>query len=311
MKRRVIQLAGKTHVVSLPSKWVKNYNISKGDIMDLEELGNNILVKPEKIGTKIKRISIKIDGFIEPTLKYTLSALHKAGYDEITLYSEDQKFNDTVHNLIKNLLLGFIVIEQTSKKMVLKNISNEVETEFDPAMRRAFLVAISLANSSLETIASEQFSKIDSLLSLENTNNQLTNFCLRLISKGLYKDQDKKMFIITILWGLEKITDEYKWICRNIINNKKPINQEILNVYKEVNGFFYSYYDLMYSFSVEKINNLSIARNKLLEKLKTIEPKTKEEAMLAGRLTTLVSKTSDLSSSMFALHHKELAYDIS
>ena len=31
IKRKVIQLAGRTLVVSLPSKWAKKHNVQKGD----------------------------------------------------------------------------------------------------------------------------------------------------------------------------------------------------------------------------------------------------------------------------------------
>src|SRR3989338_1638749 len=134
MKRKVIQLAGKTHVVSLPSKWVKHYNVKKGDDIDIEELGNQLLVKPIKQETELKNISLNISNFNERTFRSAMSALHKSGYDEITLYFESQKLIDVTQNLIQNLLLGFVVIEQTSKKIVLKNVSNEIYSEFNPAL---------------------------------------------------------------------------------------------------------------------------------------------------------------------------------
>ena len=60
MKRKVIKLADKTSVVSLPSKWIKNYKVEKGDELDLEEIGNSILIKPSKQQTEIKKIEINI-----------------------------------------------------------------------------------------------------------------------------------------------------------------------------------------------------------------------------------------------------------
>ena len=38
MERKAIQLAGKTLVVSLPSKWAKKFGISKGDVLFVEEI---------------------------------------------------------------------------------------------------------------------------------------------------------------------------------------------------------------------------------------------------------------------------------
>ena len=44
MKRKVIQLAGKTLVVSLPHLWVKKHGVKKGHDMELQEKGTNILL---------------------------------------------------------------------------------------------------------------------------------------------------------------------------------------------------------------------------------------------------------------------------
>lgn len=306
MKRRVIQLAGKTHVLSLPSKWVKSYNIKKGDELDIEELGNSLTIKSKKSETELKKISLNIDSFGIRTFRYAISALHKAGYDEIVLYGETSKLKDSIQDLIQNLLLGFVVIEQTSKKIVLKSVTHEIESEFDPTLRRAFLVTISLANSSLEMMSLKQFSSLQSLINLEKTNNQLTSFCLRLMNKGLYKDKDKEAFLVTIVWNLEKIADEYKAICMNFSDNTKEIDQSILKLYKEVNELFVSYYDLIYKFSPEKLNELVDKKNEIANTMSKINPSNDCELGLFTKLSTIVSKTSDLSSSIFGLHYKEL-----
>ncbi len=306
MKRKVIQLAGKTHVISLPSKWVKNYNIKKGEELEIEELGNHILIKPEKSETEQKKISFNIDKLDERTFRYTISALHKLGYDEITLHFEKPKHKEAIQHLLQNLLLGFIVIEQTSKKVVLKNVSNEIESEFNPTLRRAFLVTLSLANSSLEMMSSKQFTDLNSLLNLESSNNQLTSFCLRLMNKGFYKEQDKKLFLATIIWNLEKIADEYKEICINFSSHNKEINKELLKIYKEVNNFLNEYYELIYKFSAEKVNELVLKKNTIIKNIHNIKPQNKQEIQLLNSLYSITSKTSDLSSSIFALNHKEL-----
>ncbi len=306
MKRKVIQLAGKTHVVSLPNKWVKSFNVKKGDELEVEEISNTLLVKPVKDKNEVKKISLDIGNFNERTLRYAASALHKLGYDEITLVYTKNKLNDTIQDLIKNLLLGFIIIEQTSKKTVLKNISNEVESEFNSTLRRAFLVTNSLAESSLEMIKNQEFSNLNSLINLEMSNNQLTSFCLRLINKGFYKEPEKQMFITTIIWNLEKIADEYKTICVNLGKNKENISNEVLNLYKDINLFFNSYYELMYKFSIEKVNEVVEKKYEIVNKLDAIEAKNKTELKLLNTLSTIVSKTSDLSSSIFALNHLEI-----
>ncbi len=304
MKRKVIQLGGKTSVISLPSNWIKNYNIQKGDELNVEESSNSLIIKPDKQTSEKRKITIDIENFNERTLRYATSAIHKIGYDEITLRYDSPKLLNVIDHLTKNLLLGFIAIDQTPKKIVLKSISNEVESEFNSTLRRAFLVTNSLANSTLEAIESKNFQILPSLLNLENTNNQLTSFCLRLINKGFYKEKEKISFIVPIIWNLEKIADEYKYICNQLSKNNLEIQNEIIKILKETNQFFNSYYELVYNFSPEKLNDLVDKKTELKEKIIKIKPKTEHELFLTNTISTIISKTSDMSSSIFALNFK-------
>jgi len=305
MKRKVIQLAKKTHVISLPSKWIKNFNIKKGDELDLEERGNSLLIELKNKETELKKIAVNIDKFNEKTLKYVISALHKLGYDEITFYYENQEIKRTLDEVIPEII-GFVNIEQTSKKTILKSISNEKESEFNATLRRAFLVTLSLAKSSFELISSKKFSELESLKSLEKTNNQLTSFCIRTINKGQYKDEVNKPFIVIIIWSLEKIADEYKSIIINISKNKEEINEEILKVYDEINKNFNRYYELFYNFSIKELNEVADNKYELNKRLKMLKSKTEEETKLINKIATILSKTTDLSSSIVAINHEKL-----
>ena len=88
--------------------------------------------------------------------------------------------------------------------------------------------------------------------------------------------------------------------------NNYEISKDILDLYKEVNSFFNDYYELMYKFSIEKVNSLVDRKEELFNKLNNINTRNKFELQLLNSLSTIVSKTSDLSSSIFALHHLEI-----
>ncbi|HLC85722.1 MAG TPA: AbrB/MazE/SpoVT family DNA-binding domain-containing protein [Candidatus Nanoarchaeia archaeon] len=305
MKRKVIQLAGKTSVVSLPSKWVKKFNINKSDELDIEERGNELVVRAFSHPAS-KAININADSFSERTLRYCLSSLHKAGYDEISLLFSKPHFYSVVNDMVSNLLLGFVVSEQTKKKMVIKSVANEEHDAFSSALRRCFLVTLSLADSSLDMIKNNKSSELNGLMSLEKNNNQLSSFCLRLINKGVNIDKNSSVFISIIAWNMEKICDEYKYICETLSKSSAKINPEILNIYAKANEFLRGYYNLFYNFSPELLNNLHDMKseiNYLAGSLKTVNS---NEMKLVNHIMSIVSKASDMSSSIFALNHDKV-----
>ncbi len=305
MRRRVIQLAEKTSVVSLPSKWVKKYGIKKGNELEVLERGNDLIIKTG-LGNTQSNVTVDILNFSEMSLRYLTSALHKAGYDKITLFNCNQNHLTVIQDLINNLLTGFVVIERGQKRVVLKSIATDIEIEFDSALRRAFLVTISLSESSFEMIKSGNFSNLKSLLSLERANDQLTSFCLRLMAKGMYKDEKTITFMATIIWTLEKIGDEYKYICFNLASNNKKIGQDAMVIYEKVNTFFKLYYELFYNFNIQKLNELSDKRFEILRLLNETNINSRIENQLAKHLHSIMSKTVDMSSSILGLRHANL-----
>jgi len=48
MKRKIIQLAGKTMVVSLPAEWIRKFKVNKGDEVELKEEGKRIIINTDK-----------------------------------------------------------------------------------------------------------------------------------------------------------------------------------------------------------------------------------------------------------------------
>ena len=82
MKRKVIQLAGKTLLVSLPIKWAKKYGIKKGNEVEVEERGKSLLIATEK-AVSMEKKEIVLSG-PEEFIRRVISAEYKKGVSEIT-----------------------------------------------------------------------------------------------------------------------------------------------------------------------------------------------------------------------------------
>ena len=306
MKRKVIQLAGKTAVVSLPSKWVKKYSVKKSDEIEIEERGNELIIKTES-QNKHRAIALDINDFSDKTLRYCISGLHKAGYDEIILNYSKPQFNESINDLVANLMLGFVVSEHTDKKIVLRNIASEDRSEFNSSLRRCFLVALNLADSSLEMLKSSDFSILSSLSSLEKSTNQLSSFCLRLINKGVNIKNEDSIFTSIVVWSLEKIADEYKNIFELVARNKVKVNVEILSLYSKINILLRAYYNFYYNFDPRVLNELNDNKIEIIKEANKIKTFSREEIQIINYLMTVVSKVFDLNSSIFALNHEKLS----
>lgn len=303
MKRKLIQMAGKTIVVSLPAEWVKKYNLKKSEEIDLEEQGGRIVISTSK-EYNIEKVKIDLREATERVIRWTLSALHKSGFDEIVIEHDKKETVRLIEELIKDLFTGFTIIEQTKERCVLKSISKDQESELDPALRRAFLVTISMGEETLEAIKQGKFGDLKELAMKERTNNQLTNFCERILNKRGYKNYKKTNFMYIIAWNLEKICDNYNYICNLLKDAKKvKIGYDVIKLYESANELFKGYYELFYKFDINRLSELSTKKKEIeKETRKIMKGKNEIEVELIHHLLTIVSQTADFSASTIALN---------
>ena len=302
MKRKAIQLAEKTMVVSLPQEWVKEWEIQKGDELNIEPKGSSLIISTQNKRKKLTT-TINITNSTERVIRWWLSSLHKKGYDEIEIFYKKEQL-PLLMELTKDLMLGFTIVEQTEKRCILRAISQADEQSFDNVMRRAFQVTLTMGDSLVEALSKKELdeTELNQIKQMEKTNNQLTNFCQRVINKRGLSDPVKNSFYYTINWNLEKIADEYKYIIEHIIKEKIKTSKETIELIKEANELLRGFYEFFYEKKQEKINKLQIKKKELKEKIKESVKKEGKESLILSQLLCLTDKISDFSASMIAIH---------
>jgi len=305
LKRKVIQIAGSTQLVSLPRKWCKEYDVQKGQELDVEEQGSKVIISCEGKDT-LEKIKVDFSNLSARVMSWTLASLHKKGYDEIEILYNNPKAVSLIQDLTKSLFMGFAVIEQTEKRCVIRSLSKDMEAQFEPTLRRAFLVMLSMAKNSLELIKNNNLAALSELNTLEATNNQLTNFCERILVKNGYNDYKKTCFMYIIAWNLESVCDVYKYLC-NFLSEpkhcKKRLNEELVKLYEEVNDFTRDHYELFYKFDMEKVVKLTEERKRLLTKCRNFFKKEDERGTIVlNHLMDIIYRVSDFSPSIISLN---------
>ncbi|MFC1697985.1 AbrB/MazE/SpoVT family DNA-binding domain-containing protein, partial [Nanoarchaeota archaeon] len=217
MERKLMRQGSGTLVVSLPAKWVRKYDLNKGDSIIFKEENDRIILSTGKEYAHIKKKTVHLKTTNKTAIKWIISVAHKTGYDELEVLFDDPEAIPIIQDLIKAEVHGYMIMEQSDKRCVLRVVSQALESEFDNSLRRAFLVGLSLAESSLEMIKEKKFETLSTLLHLESTNNQLVNFCELILNKNGYKEPNKTSYMYIVVWLLEKIVDEYREIIKRIV----------------------------------------------------------------------------------------------
>ncbi len=267
MKRSVIQLAGRTLLVSLPAKWADLNHVKKGDELELTEDGHKLVVTSER---KMNLESAELDAdTVGDLIKRYIFALYKKGVDEIDIKYSDPKVADIIRDTILNETVGYEIVSQTPKSCIVKLITSGNITEFDSLLRRTFLILLSMAEEIVTSLKGNNFEHLSKSALLEEPNNRLTTVCRRSLNKWGAEGFNKVGPIYYIVEELENIADEYHHFCINLYNlrnsQNKSLRPESLSVMERTNTMLRLFYETFYKFDKAKLNEMSAIRKKIVE----------------------------------------------
>lgn len=297
MKRKIIQLAGKTFVISLPIKWAKLYGLKKGQELELIEKGKSLIINTQK-EIEFSKIKIHLSGPDEFIAK-RINTAYKSGYDELELSYDDASVVKIIKKELE-YLMGYEIVKQGEKYCFVKNIAIQMDEELDNILRRIFLMLLEMADEGIDAVKKQELLRIEDIASLEDTNDKLTNFCKRILNKNSYKEPEKTSFIYAVIWQLEKIADDYEEILRKISDSKLKLSKETINYFEKINAFLRTFYELYYEFDENKGKRLTNEQTKLLKEGEELL-KNKSDNIITHYLLSILNKTYEMTGPYYAM----------
>lgn len=266
MKRKVIQIAGSTQLVSLPRKWAKLHNIQKGDEIDVQENGTSVVISTDTAAA-VEKAEIDITNLKSMIPRY-IHAMYKRGVDELKITFSDQTTLKIVQDSIGKEAVGYEILEHGKNHCTIRYVAGNIE-EFDSILRRTLLMLINMADESLENIKSKDFVHLINVAFLEEANNRFTTICRRYLNKsGSAKNYAKAGPIYFIVECLERIADQYKYTCKYLskeANSSIVINKSVLDLYTKSNKLLHEFYEVFYKFNMDMVAKIKDLRDEIIE----------------------------------------------
>jgi len=133
---------------------------------------------------------------------------------------------------------------------------------------------------------------------LNHTIIKILAFCRRIINKSGYKQYKKATYMYCVLEELEKIADEYKYMCDFFLEDVKylrKIDKKIIELYMELNNFYAGVYSLYYKYDIKKVIELFRKRKFLVDgSLEMFKLKSERGCRLAHYLLVITQKIANL-----------------
>ncbi len=282
----------------MPSKWIQRYGVKKGDELEIEEKLGKLVISNNGLTDYKENYSVNFEKFSNLTAKCAMDVIYKAGYDETEINYPDEKMLSAIQQRLP-LLIGFEITDQGDKRCVVRDITRGVtDTEFEPMLRRVFLITLSMAKSGLEHMEQGRCAELDKLSIMEEQNNSLVNYCQRILTKHNFKETKKQNFYYVVLWYLEGIGDDlrdlFKIASSRRTSSGKPVRAEIVGLFKDVVKYFNKFYEVFYKYDKDVHDQLMIGKNELLAKGDEIKALNKDESAMIRCICNIPQRIYDV-----------------
>ncbi|MFH1174434.1 MAG: AbrB/MazE/SpoVT family DNA-binding domain-containing protein [archaeon] len=296
MKRKIVRHGSSSLTITLPIAWAETYKLKKGDEVNVDIAGNTLTISTEKeAATAKKEIDTRNFGLFT---KNHLSHLYQLGYDHIEIRYESGETAELIKQRLPDCV-GYMIIDQAPNRITIKSIATTIESEFDTLLRKSFQITNEMAKELQDIMHQQEYTRLNNVRSMEALNNRFTDICLRILNKRGYTDQRRVKQMYEIVKSIERIADEFKYICDELAR-KKSLAKETLRLYTETVNYYLCFYELFYQH--DKKHEIQI-HNKRIELITKLGESLRQgkDAMIMHHLINIVQKTYEGAGSYFAL----------
>jgi phosphate uptake regulator len=238
---RKLQKIGNTYYLALPTKWVEENRLEKGEeiLLTIRHDGN-ILIYSNRLSEE-KTVNIKFDKYIDKRiLSYYL-----LGYHTINVIS-DQKFAEEERKKILSItknLIGMEIVEETMNSITLHNLINDASINPVKLILRLNAITSTMYVEIIKGFYEGDESLIKQVIDRDNEVDRLYFLMVRQIRSLLQNETILNKLNLTYtdcldlrIAGLilEKIGDECVKIAEYLLNNKIEKEKGILQTLKKI-----------------------------------------------------------------------------
>jgi len=296
MQRKVSKIGPSTLMVSLPTSWVKQHGIRKGDTVDVIEEGDKIILHAESPSSVVSSKTITVSG-LKVMLNRVIGACYKKGYSEIKIVFDSHSQLAQLHEELQRSWTGMEVVEQGNSFIVLKQVSELKKEDFPSMLNRAFLFLVSTASEAEKAVSSGDQQALRMVSLRDPIQNRYCDFCRRVLNKMYIPGNTALYYLVE---QLERIGDLYRDLCKHLMEHPLKIRKEHATALHDINLLLQQVYTLYYRFSLERFEEFGNYFYNLRERLQSFLRATqkKEEVFVLSLLCQINQSIFDMNGAL-------------
>ena len=281
--RKLIKFGNSSSVISIPKSWLERNKVCKGDLLYLEEKGDELSIHPNKkeIVSEDKEITIDVTKKDYDAIQREVVSAYINNFSTIRMIGSDlSKKSEDIREILHGLV-ALEIMEQSPEKIIAKDFLNIKEASIDGIIRKIDIIIRSMF------IDCKEMKGYENLKSMDQDVNRLHFLVLRAVRYANKNPMALKQYGLTqqqlmdgwwVVINLEKIADELKRVSNFIkkANFSKVEGKDVKEIIDDIENAYLStmksYYDDNNKLALERAKTkrpLLMKCEDMLEKYKT------------------------------------------
>ena len=280
MKRKLVQQGATTLMVSLPSAWIKRFNLQKGNEIDIID-DKNCLVIASSEKTVKKEITLSFKTTTESAIRIALINSYRAGYDTIKIKGTTKDQQEIIEEVLQNYLLGMEITSSENSVCIIESITEPDQNKFEVIFQKIFSGTSLMISETVERIKKNTL--YGDYTSIMLNIHRYDNFCRRvMVKKNIHPE--KAIFFWNFLSVLIHVPRELYHLNKHLdtltVSLSMPEKTSVINTLLELEKLFSLLRHAYYEKKVETIESLHQQSNQLLSQVYMQMKKSKNGVIL-------------------------------
>ena len=292
MLRKVNRVGTGTLTVSLPSEWIKKYDVKTGDELNISFFGSRLIIDRNNtyyLGEM--ELNIPSADTFKPRM---LIRPYILGYKEIKINFEEIEVIEALQNA-SQYLLGFEIVHQGKKNCILKNIAHGAESEFEGIFNRMMLNVMLIAEEFCSSLKNGDRPALENLKPIFRSVDRLSIFSKRMLTlKGTHDNVRSSHALYSIINLFKTISYSYERLISYVLQNNPKFDNSVLKHAEAITEITKKCYSLTKNFSYVHYNNLIRTNEALIKDCETLLKNNQKHLIFISYILYLHLAINDL-----------------
>tara|TARA_Y100000310_G_scaffold345452_1_gene465163 strand:+ start:2798 stop:3688 length:891 start_codon:yes stop_codon:yes gene_type:complete len=249
MQRKLVRQGKTALTVTLPKKWTNFNNLEAGNLVEINEEENKLILCSQESKKTKKSISIELSSGKSNEFRSIIGGLYRGGYDEIKVRYNDPNIIQELQKTV-NSLFGFEIFDIDPKRCTIRSVFREESSNIDSHFRRMLHGVKVMQNQIIKDMTEKKYNSKELILQYRNNILKQRDIIARIIVQE--KLLDSKHFPYYLLaFNVWSVSRNYYFMYLHWVEAEK-ISNKSQNYLEETNKFFDNFFTKRKSTSLER-----------------------------------------------------------